>query len=47
MTGSTNITAAEDKDSKLMSSSGLEASEQEMQEALDGMDEGDESAMLG
>ncbi|KAI0384715.1 nucleotide-diphospho-sugar transferase [Hypomontagnella monticulosa] len=36
----------EDKDSKLMSSSGLEASEQEMQEALDGIDEGDESAML-
>ncbi|KAI1135831.1 nucleotide-diphospho-sugar transferase [Hypoxylon sp. FL0543] len=38
----------EDKDSKLMSSSGLEASEQEMQEALDDIEEGDgDAAMLG
>lgn len=38
----------EDKDSKLMSSSGLEASEQEMQDALEDLDEGDDdSVMLG
>ncbi|KAI1471027.1 nucleotide-diphospho-sugar transferase [Daldinia caldariorum] len=38
----------EDKDSKLMSSSGLEASEQEMQEALDGIEESDQdSTVLG
>ncbi|KAI1456472.1 hypothetical protein F4805DRAFT_432063 [Annulohypoxylon moriforme] len=38
----------EDKESKLMSSSGLEASEQEMREALDDIDEGDgDTAMLG
>ncbi|KAI1656258.1 nucleotide-diphospho-sugar transferase [Daldinia decipiens] len=37
----------EDKDSKLMSSSGMEASEQEMQEALDDIDESDrDSAVL-
>ncbi|KAI0885074.1 uncharacterized protein GGS22DRAFT_162658 [Annulohypoxylon maeteangense] len=38
----------EDKESKLMSSSGLEASEQEMREALDDIDESDgDTAMLG
>ncbi|KAI2463852.1 nucleotide-diphospho-sugar transferase [Annulohypoxylon bovei var. microspora] len=38
----------EDKESKLMSSSGLEASEQEMREALDDIDEGDgDTALLG
>lgn len=43
-----NNMAAEDKDSKLMSSSGLEASEQEMQDALEDLDEGDDdSVMLG
>ncbi|KAI1084563.1 nucleotide-diphospho-sugar transferase [Whalleya microplaca] len=33
-TGACDLSAAEDKDSKLMSSSGMEASEQEMQDAL-------------
>ncbi|KAL7623615.1 Translation initiation factor eIF-2B subunit gamma [Parahypoxylon ruwenzoriense] len=38
----------EDKDSKLMSSSGLEASEQEMREALEDIDEGDgDNDLLG
>ncbi|KAI1442200.1 hypothetical protein F5Y02DRAFT_397479 [Annulohypoxylon stygium] len=38
----------EDKESKLMSSSGMEASEQEMREALDEIDGGDgDTAMLG
>ncbi|KAI1389201.1 uncharacterized protein F4822DRAFT_272692 [Hypoxylon trugodes] len=38
----------EDKDSKLMSSSGLEASEQEMQDALEDFDEGDgDNTMIG
>ncbi|KAI1106390.1 hypothetical protein F4804DRAFT_41778 [Jackrogersella minutella] len=38
----------EDKESKLMSSSGLEASEQEMRDALDDLDESDgDIAMLG
>ncbi|OTB00812.1 hypothetical protein M426DRAFT_323925 [Hypoxylon sp. CI-4A] len=38
----------EDKDSKLMSSSGLEASEQEMQDALDDIGEGDgDDALMG
>ncbi|KAI1777564.1 hypothetical protein F4818DRAFT_317740 [Hypoxylon cercidicola] len=37
----------EDKDNKIMSSSGLEASEQEMQEALEDFDDGDgDSALL-
>lgn len=35
----TDFYAAEDKDNKLMSSSGLEASEQEMQEALQDLDD--------
>lgn len=44
----TNSITAEDKDNKLMSSSGMEASEQEMQDALEEFDEEDgDDALLG